>query len=137
MSTGSGRARLSASHARSSTSGYGAADGCASKRAAGGDLGAAGGANSMDSRYGSRNWKPEVEMNGSVIDGRQSQQQNDPPRLLTLPTVLTLGRVVAVPILVRSRCSECRSLALISLCSLPLDRTFDFPTLYIFVFRSH
>ncbi|KAG6497450.1 CDP-diacylglycerol--glycerol-3-phosphate 3-phosphatidyltransferase 2-like [Zingiber officinale] len=100
MSPGSGRAPLSASHGTSSTLGYGAADGGARKRAAGGDLGAAGEASAMGSCYGSRNWKPEVEMNGSGIDGRQSQNQNDTPRLLTLPTVLTIGRVVAVPILV-------------------------------------
>ncbi|XP_074584905.1 CDP-diacylglycerol--glycerol-3-phosphate 3-phosphatidyltransferase 2-like isoform X2 [Curcuma longa] len=100
MSPGSGRAPRSASHGTSSTSGYGAGDGGARKRAAGGDLGAAGEASAMGSCYGSGNWKSEVEMNGSAIDGRQSQQQNDPSRLLTLPTVLTIGRVVAVPILV-------------------------------------
>lgn len=127
MSPGSGRAPRSASHGTSSTSGYGAGDGGARKRAAGGDLGAAGEASAMGSCYGSGNWKSEVEMNGSAIDGWQSQQQNDPSRLLTLPTVLTIGRVVAVPILVSSRCSECRSLALTSLCSMSLDRAFNFP----------
>ncbi|WOK96659.1 hypothetical protein Cni_G05366 [Canna indica] len=90
------------------TSGDGVA--IARKRAGGGGPGVAGGtiangdaARAVGSLYECRNGKSEVGMNGISGNSKQSpllQQQNSPPRLLTLPTVLTIGRVVAVPILV-------------------------------------
>ncbi|XP_065050622.1 CDP-diacylglycerol--glycerol-3-phosphate 3-phosphatidyltransferase 2-like [Musa acuminata AAA Group] len=43
----------------------------------------------------------EMEINGSHPPRQQQEQRSsDPPTLLTLPTVLTLGRVAAVPLLV-------------------------------------
>ncbi|CAL9078351.1 unnamed protein product [Musa textilis] len=46
----------------------------------------------------------EMEINGSHPPRQQQDQRSsDPPTLLTLPTVLTLGRVAAVPLLVCSR----------------------------------
>lgn len=66
-------------------------------------------ASSMGSLYEFRNGRGEIEMNGSG-SVRQSPppllQQSGTPKLLTLPTVLTIGRVAAVPLLVSSRWSK-------------------------------
>ncbi|THU54195.1 hypothetical protein C4D60_Mb10t22490 [Musa balbisiana] len=60
-------------------------------------------ASSMGSLYEFRNGRGEIEMNGSG-NVKQSPppllQQSGTPKLLTLPTVLTIGRVAAVPLLV-------------------------------------
>ncbi|URE49374.1 HORMA domain [Musa troglodytarum] len=60
----------------------------------------------MGSLYEFRNGRGEIEMNGSG-SVKQSPppllQQSGTPKLLTLPTVLTIGRVAAVPLLVSSR----------------------------------
>ncbi|URE49373.1 HORMA domain [Musa troglodytarum] len=57
----------------------------------------------MGSLYEFRNGRGEIEMNGSG-SVKQSPppllQQSGTPKLLTLPTVLTIGRVAAVPLLV-------------------------------------
>lgn len=39
----------------------------------------------------------------SVVNGGGEELPPPPPRLLTVPTVLTIGRVAAVPLLVSSR----------------------------------
>ncbi|URE49372.1 HORMA domain [Musa troglodytarum] len=58
----------------------------------------------MGSLYEFRNGRGEIEMNGSG-SVKQSPppllQQSGTPKLLTLPTVLTIGRVAAVPLLMR------------------------------------
>ncbi|RRT49107.1 hypothetical protein B296_00035944 [Ensete ventricosum] len=60
-------------------------------------------ASSMGSLYEFRNGRGEIEVNGSG-SVKQSPppllQQSGTPKLLTLPTVLTIGRVAAVPLLV-------------------------------------
>ncbi|URE30828.1 Two-component response regulator-like PRR73 [Musa troglodytarum] len=51
----------------------------------------------------------EMEINGSHPPRQQQDQRSsDPPTLLTLPTVLTLGRVAAVPLLVCTNSSFAR-----------------------------
>lgn len=42
----------------------------------------------------------------SAVPQPQSQPEQDPSKLLTLPTILTLGRVAAVPLLVASTTSS-------------------------------
>ncbi|RWV99847.1 hypothetical protein GW17_00037222 [Ensete ventricosum] len=63
-------------------------------------------ASSMGSLYEFRNGRGEIEVNGSGSVNQSPPsllQQSGKPKLLTLPTVLTIGRVAAVPLLVSSR----------------------------------
>lgn len=54
-------------------------------------------------RHGVGTFHQYVGEEGAAEMDAGNNQRQSPPKLLTLPTVLTLGRVAAVPVLVSSR----------------------------------